>query len=85
MKNDILPLSSVLSGTSVIVVSISGGRGVRMKLAGMGLSEGMRIRVLNARRSGPCVILVGNTRLALGRGMAKKLLVREEDGLWQKG
>jgi len=40
----------------------------------------MRIKVLSSSGSGPCVILAGNRRLALGRGMTKKILVREETG-----
>lgn len=80
VEGKISPLSAVRSGIEVTLVSIGGGRGTRMKLVGMGLGEGIKIRVLNSRGSGPCVILTGNTRLALGRGIAKKILVREEDG-----
>lgn len=79
-ESKVLPLSAVRSGSEVTLVSIEGGRGVRLKLVGMGLGAGMRITVLNARGSGPCVVIAGNRRLALGRGMAKKILVREETG-----
>lgn len=78
MENKILPLSSIRSGSEVTLVSVGGGRGIRLKLVGMGLGVGMKIRVLNTGGSGPCVIVTGNRRLALGRGMAKKILVREE-------
>jgi ferrous iron transport protein A len=80
MENTILPLTAIHSGSLVTLVSIGGGRGVRLKLVGMGLGVGMRIKVLSSSGSGPCVILAGNRRLALGRGMTKKILVREETG-----
>jgi len=82
MENRNLPLSAVSAGKEVTLISISGGKGLKIKLIGMGLKEGMRIRVLHTRGFGRCVILAGNTRLAIGRGMAQKILVREEDGSW---
>ena len=52
-------------------------RGLRRRLTDMGLNEGMRLKVLHFHRPGPCIILVGNTRLVLGYGMAHKILVQE--------
>lgn len=75
MKEEILPLAMVGCNKEVKLVSILGGRGLRARLADMGLIEGARFKVLHAHPSGPCIILIGNTRLVLGYGMAQKILV----------
>ena len=79
-EGDILPLSAVAPGSEVTLVSIIGGRGTRLKLVGMGLGVGMRVRILSSVGPGPCVIVSGNRRLALGRGVAKKIMVRTVTG-----
>ena len=71
-----MPLSLAGSGKEVILITISGGRGLRARLNSMGLNEGMRFKVVHSHYHGPCVILVGNTRLVLGYGMIQKILVR---------
>jgi len=79
MRGEVLPLAMVAPGREVILISIEGGRGLRARLNDMGLNEGMKLRVLHSYRNGPCVILIGNTRLVLGHGMAQKILVRENE------
>ena len=77
MVKAIFPLSTVPPGREVILVSVGGGRGLRARLSGMGLSEGMRLRVMHSHRPGPCIILAGGTRLVIGHGMAQRVMVRE--------
>ncbi|MEW6686612.1 MAG: FeoA family protein [Candidatus Edwardsbacteria bacterium] len=76
MKRELLPLSLVSPGKEVTLVAIHGGRGLRARLTDMGLNEGIKLRVLHSHHSGPCIILIGNTRLVLGHGMASKILVQ---------
>jgi len=71
-----IPLTTVMPGREVTLVSIAGGRGLRARLTDMGLNEGMRLKVIHSHRPGPCIILAGNTRLVLGYGMAQKILVK---------
>jgi len=78
MKEVCFPLSLLRPGKEATLVSITGGRGLRNRLTDMGLNDGMKLKVLQSHSSGPCVILVGNTRLVLGHGMAQKVLVKEE-------
>jgi len=78
MRNQILPLTLATPGKEVILISIADGRGLRARLTDMGLMEGMRFRVIHSHRPGPCIILVGETRLVLGHGMAQRIMVREE-------
>ena len=77
MKGVLLPLSLALPSKEVILVALHGGRGLRARLTDMGLNEGMKLKVLHSHRFGPCIVLVGNTRLVLGYGMAQKILVKE--------
>lgn len=77
MNQTLLPLSSVPEGKEVILVAIKGGRCLRARLTDMGLNEGTRLKVLYSHGFGPCIILVNDTRLILGYGMAQKILVKE--------
>jgi len=77
MANAVLPLTMILPGKEVILISIEGGWGLRRKLTDMGLNEGMKFKILHSHMPGPCIILVGNTRLVLGYGMAQRVLVGE--------
>jgi len=62
----------------VTLAAIRGGRELRARLTDMGLNEGVKLKVLHFHRKGPCIVLVGNTRLVLGYGMAQKIFVKEE-------
>ncbi|MFP4055673.1 MAG: ferrous iron transport protein A [Candidatus Brocadiia bacterium] len=69
-------LSSVPEGRRVRVVALDAGRGMAARLAAMGVVPGVELLVVNNRGAGPVVVEVKGTRLALGRGMALKILVR---------
>lgn len=68
-------LSSVDPGKEVTLIGIDGGRGIRSRLYSMGLVPGERLKVLNGNVNGPMMIGVKGCRLAIGRGMAHKMLV----------
>ena len=69
-----MPLTMVNPGQEVILIDILGGRGIRSKLYSMGLVPGVKLTVLG-NRGGPTMIAVNDTRLALGFGMAKRIMV----------
>lgn len=71
----ILPLSSVESGQPVIIRELAGGRAMRQRLLGLGLNRGSQAKVMKNDGSGPLILAVGNGRVALGRGMAFKIMV----------
>ncbi|WP_297499359.1 ferrous iron transport protein A [Thermococcus sp.] len=73
----IVPLTSLRPGEVGIVVNLQGGPNFRSRLYAMGLVPGVTIRVVNVYNPGPVVIEVGGARLALGKGMASKVLVRK--------
>jgi len=70
-----MPLSMVSSGEVVKVVAIRAGWGLQRRLAEMGLNPGVKVRVMNSQRPGPVVIDVRGSRLALGQGVAHKIMV----------
>jgi len=69
-------LSRVDAGKKIIIQDIDGGRGIRSKLYSMGLIPGAKLTVLRGNCSGPIMVAVKDSRLAIGRGMAQKIIVR---------
>jgi Fe2+ transport system protein FeoA len=62
-------------GAGGIVRRLTGGGGFRSRLAALGVTQGVRIEVLQNGRHGPLLVLARDTRLAIGRGEAQKILV----------
>ena len=75
----LIPLAFLGEGEIGTVVEIRAGRGLTRRLLAMGVAPGMRIRVLKSSGPGPIMIEVGQTRIALGRGAAMKVIVRGWD------
>jgi len=71
-----MPLAMVSPGEEVRLVCIRGGRRMRKRLADLGLNLGMTVRVLQREGRGPLILAVKDSRLAVGRGMAHKILVQ---------
>ncbi len=70
-----MALSMASPGEKLVLSHIAGGRQMRAQLKEMGLTEGVELEVLSDC-GGPVVVAVGGTRLALGRGVAAKIMVR---------
>jgi ferrous iron transport protein B len=74
MENEYLPITDLEEGEEGMVYSLAGGEGLTSRLAGMGIVPGIRIKVL--RNIGSLIIiLASDTRIALGKGQAQKILV----------
>jgi Fe2+ transport system protein FeoA len=76
-------LTELKKGETGIVISIRGGHGrfwgFGKRLMDMGLTPGTRVTVVkSAPFHGPFEILVRGSRLALGRGMARRIFVEIE-------
>ncbi len=46
-------------------------------MADMGFTSNARVRLLHTHNPGPVVVEVKDTRIALGRGVAMKIMVEE--------
>ncbi len=77
MNNNALPLGFLQAGCSAVVRECQGGKSLRQRLIELGLVHGTRVRVVKNDRGGPLIISVGEGRLAIGRGMALKIMVEE--------
>jgi ferrous iron transport protein A len=71
-------LTGVKTGRRVVLVSIEGGRCAEMRLAEMGFLPGVEIQMVNNSGIGPLTVIIKGTKLALGHGLARKILVKEE-------
>ncbi|HET6477611.1 MAG TPA: FeoA family protein [Dehalococcoidales bacterium] len=72
-------LSQMYSGQSGKVVEIDGGVGLLSRLSAMGIRPGRKITKLSSMlMRGPVTVQQGSTQLAIGFGMARKILVEIE-------
>lgn len=77
MNGNLMPLSMLSIGEKAELVDVRGGHGIRMRLASMGLNSGTMVEMVQNAMPGPVILGVMDTRLAIGRGMAQKILVRK--------
>jgi Fe2+ transport system protein FeoA len=70
-----LPLAMIAEGENVQLINITGGRVLRKRLADLGLNPGMNLKVVRVDSQGPLILAVKDSRIALGRGMAQKVMV----------
>ena len=74
-----IPLTDLDEGESGKVIEIVGGRGIHQKLDALGIRIGVKVKkVSSLMLRGPVVIMVGNTQIAIGRGMAQRIIVEVE-------
>ena len=71
---DLFPLTKAPLGKPVRLVSIDGGKKLNHRLVEMGLTPGVKIRILQ-NSGGPLLLAISDSRIALGRGMAQKINV----------
>lgn len=70
------PLSTIKAGESVKLTSIHSGKKLKKRLIDLGLVVGTVIQVIHSDGTGRMIIGVRHeSRLALGQGMASKIMV----------
>ena len=74
---NIIPLEELAPGSSALVRELGGGKDFASHLSAMGLSIGSKLRMLQNTGHGPLLVLVRDTRIALGRGQVLKIMVEE--------
>ncbi|HID08825.1 TPA: ferrous iron transport protein A [Candidatus Micrarchaeota archaeon] len=75
--NSFANLESLPPGSKAVVVRIEGGRGLVARLSRMGIVPGTEVRVVfKAPVGGPILVEVNGAQVALGRGVARKVVVR---------
>ena len=73
-------LSTVQTGTVVRINEIRGGHGFLSRLASLGFTPGAPLRVIQNYGHGPIIVSLRDTRVALGRGEAAKIVVEQAKG-----
>lgn len=68
------PLAMADEGAALRILALRGGKGLAMRLTELGLNVGTEIRVVQ-RQGGGLLVARGESRIALGGGMAAKILV----------
>jgi ferrous iron transport protein A len=75
-QEKLTPLSDIKTGRTVQLVAIEGGQNVTRRLAAMGMLPRAELEVVRNDNPGPFIVRVRGTRIALGRGVAHKIMVR---------
>lgn len=72
----VIPLAELKAGQRARVIYTKDyGRGLVQHLSDMGLNEGSEIEVIAPGSPGPFLVAVKDTSLAIGQGIAKRILV----------
>jgi Fur family ferric uptake transcriptional regulator len=74
-RSPLMPLAVARPGERLVITDIMGGMRSRERLASMGLRRGDFLEVINNDGLGRLIVGHGTTRLALGRGIAQKIMV----------
>jgi ferrous iron transport protein A len=71
-------LAHAAAGETVTVLAVKVGWGMQRRLADLGLTPGTEVKMINSGHPGPVVLEIRGSRLALGQGVAAKIIVRPE-------
>lgn len=72
-----LYLDTSTEGGIYTMIGLEGGQAFREKIYSMGLNPGVRFKTLLNSGHGPIEIEVRQTKLAIGRGMAAKIKIKD--------
>jgi len=82
MAASVFPLALASIGETVRLEFVRGGRKVNLRLAALGLTPGITLRIVSDR-GGPLLISVRDSRIALGRCIARRIMVSSIDKIKQ--
>ena len=75
-----ISLADMQSGSKGRILEIQGGYGILSRLNALGIMQGVEIiKVIAQLIRGPVILRHGNTQVAIGFGMASKILVQLAD------
>ncbi len=76
LKKMLIDLTQMRPGESGVIEQLSGGCGLVRRLQSMGIREGKKITKVSSHFwRGPQTAEIGNSQIAIGFGMAKRILV----------
>lgn len=74
-RSPLMPLAMAKPGENVVIKDIMGGSHARSRLASMGLRRGDLLEIINNNGLGRLIVGHEAMRLAMGRGIAQKIMV----------
>ncbi|MGP8320076.1 MAG: FeoA family protein [Methanosarcinaceae archaeon] len=74
---DIMPLPFLSVGEEGVIVEMQGERGITQRLFEMGFTNSTQVKVLSSSSPGPVLVEVRDSRIAIGRGIAMKIMVNK--------
>ena len=74
-----IPLTDLATDEEGAVLELGGGRALVSRLATLGFTPGAPLKMVQNFGSGPLIVRVRDTRIALGRGEANKVFVLRRD------
>jgi ferrous iron transport protein A len=73
-------LDRLSAGETAVVHRLRGGHGMQGKLDALGVRPGKRVRMVSSQfMAGPITVLMDGRQMAMGRGIARKVVVRVGD------
>lgn len=78
-ENGFIPLTRMSDGESGKIIQVLGGKGITDRLTAIGIRQGQRItRIGGMYLHGPVTVQIEKTQVAIGFGMATKILIEPE-------
>ena len=72
-----MDLTQLEEGESGVVVDIQGGYGLVRRLESLGIRVGKKVTKVSSQfMRGPITVRIDNSQVALGFGMARKIIIR---------
>ena len=72
----VMNLTELHNGRTAKIVGLEGGKGLRRKLRTIGIREGKMVKLVTTHPiGGPIVIKIEGEQVAIGRGMAKRIMI----------
>ncbi len=73
-----ISLSEIACGEAATLLVFKDGRKVNNRLASLGFTPGVTVKMLQNFRRGPLIVSVRGARVALGRAEANKIIVERD-------
>lgn len=75
LVNGDMPLTDLARGEAGLVRALTGGAAFLSRMASLGFTPGAPVRMVQNYRRGALIVSIRGTRVALGRGEARKVQV----------
>ena len=83
MKKTKTTLVDLKPGDEAVISGVDGGHGIITNMENLGIRQGVGVKVVSRHfMKGPIVVMAGSSRVAIGFGMAKKILVEPGEDLF---